>query len=471
MATANQEIVYRVSVDNKQAVEAFNAIAKSQEGVTKSTQKMHSSTQQGNMLLMSTSRIVQDLPFGFMAVGNNITFLTEQFAMAKAQGIGFTAALKSMFTSLMGTGGIVFAISATVSILTTLSTSSKQSTKEMETFADVLERAEKSSKSLVKEISRLKGELKDISNPSFWQALLASMTGGNMGDVVAGNIQSGDYVSRSNQLRELNKEKDHQNRLTQIAINLTNGEAKSISEVVKQNMLRNKDLTFMRSYLEDELEKIPKVSEHYKEYAKALELVNSQLVNSQLSKPKQEKDNKGLVYDLNDINAALKEILDTVLETDSAMGKFLRTTHGKGIYGRFNMGTVKPGKDLSNNGEVSPELRSQILKENAFFIDSARDMLGILRGEFSTFWADVFGEANSLFEKFIQSIAENLFQLGANRVAGFFLDMLMPGLGEISGLGGSVSRPQIINVNLGNETLARAVVKGNYEAQRLRLTN
>ena len=80
--------------------------------------KLTPSTQQSNMQLQSMGRIVQDMPYGFMAIGNNITFMAEQMGYARAQGIGMGAQLKGMAKSFLGPGGVIFGISAAVSLLT-----------------------------------------------------------------------------------------------------------------------------------------------------------------------------------------------------------------------------------------------------------------------------------------------------------------------------------------------------------------
>ena len=465
----NKDIKFRVLYEDNGTTAKFASLDKVIEKTTSTTTKMKSGFSGANNMLMSTSRIVQDMPYGLMGIGNNITFLAEQFAVAKSQGVGFGMAMKEMMASLVGTGGVVFAISLLTSALTYLSMQSTTSKKEMETFAEILERSEKGAKSLAKEISRLKGELTDIAKPSFWQMLLAGLTGDSAGDVVTGNIQSGDYVSKSNQLRELNKEKDRQNKLTQIAISLTNGEAKSIGEVVKQNMLRDKDLRFIQEYLDDELDKIPKISEHYKTYAKALELVNNQL-----NPKKQSKDKKSdLVYNITDINNALQEMLTTILSVDSAMGQFTRTTHGKGIYQNFKMGTVPEGKSFDSNYFGDKELR-QFEKENKFMIDSIKDGISIIKSEWNNMWEDVFGKANSLFEKFMSNMLERLAEQALTNLAGSLLNMILPGagsafqalLGAPSYGGGGVIQNNII---IGERQVATIYTSGKQAASRLRM--
>jgi hypothetical protein len=61
--------------------------------------------------------VVQDAPYGIRGMANNITQLVSQVSFATIAAGGFTAALRAMWTALMGPLGIVLAISAVVSAL------------------------------------------------------------------------------------------------------------------------------------------------------------------------------------------------------------------------------------------------------------------------------------------------------------------------------------------------------------------
>lgn len=72
----------------------------------------------GGNALMQFSRIAQDAPFGIMGIGNNITATTEAFGYLKTQTGSTGGALKAMASSLMGSGGILLAVSLVTSALT-----------------------------------------------------------------------------------------------------------------------------------------------------------------------------------------------------------------------------------------------------------------------------------------------------------------------------------------------------------------
>ena len=456
----NKDIKFKVLYEGGDVVSKFATLDKTIEKTGNTVKSMGTGFSNANSMLMSTGRIVQDLPYGFMGISNNITFLAEQFAYARTQGVSFSAALKGIFSSMMGTGGIVFAISMLTTGLTYLSMQNTKSTKEIEDFADILDRAAENAKNLKKELRNVSDELKDALSPSFIQWLLA---GGNTAQAMINNMQGADYVSATNRQRELLKEQDKQNQLTKIATNLTTDYGKSISEVVKQNMLRNKDLKFIQGYLEDELDKIPKVSEAYKHYADALKRVDELLSGK--------SDNKNTINSaakerLSEFNDMLKEMYDTIMKTE------YKVAHGqlqpKSPWGVLRMGKVPEGKDF-NTDFFDAKAKKQWLEENKFMIETLKDSLDIIKGEFSTLWQNVFGEANSLFEKLLMNFASRLAERGIGSLFGSLLS-LIPGGSFFSGLfnqslGGG---PQIINLQADNRTLATFYVTGKREAERLR---
>lgn len=75
----------------------------------------------GGNALMQFSRIAQDAPYGIIGIGNNITATVEAFGHLK-QSTGSTGgALKALAGSLMGSGGILLAVSLVTTGLTYMS--------------------------------------------------------------------------------------------------------------------------------------------------------------------------------------------------------------------------------------------------------------------------------------------------------------------------------------------------------------
>lgn len=72
----------------------------------------------GGNALMQFSRIAQDAPFGIMGIGNNITATVEAFGHLKQSTGSAGGALKAIASSMLGSGGILLAVSLVTSGLT-----------------------------------------------------------------------------------------------------------------------------------------------------------------------------------------------------------------------------------------------------------------------------------------------------------------------------------------------------------------
>jgi hypothetical protein len=77
----------------------------------------------GSNALTQFGRIAQDAPFGIMGVGNNITATAESFGYLVKETGSAGGALKAVASSIMGTGGILLAVSLVTSALTYMSQS------------------------------------------------------------------------------------------------------------------------------------------------------------------------------------------------------------------------------------------------------------------------------------------------------------------------------------------------------------
>lgn len=86
------------------------------------------------------------------------------------------------------------------------------------------------------------------------------------------------------------------------------------------------------------------------------------------------------------------------------------------------------------------EMRKEAVERAAIYEDYfIRPFADAFRGEFSKAWNDIFGEATSLFEKFIQGVGEQLFNYGIQKAAFGLLNMIFPGAGDIAAAAGGGS--------------------------------
>lgn len=80
--------------------------------------------------MTNLSRVVQDAPFGFMAISNNINPLIESFGRLKNETGSTSSAFSAMISSLSGPGGIGFVVSLATSAILGLSSAFGRSAEE-----------------------------------------------------------------------------------------------------------------------------------------------------------------------------------------------------------------------------------------------------------------------------------------------------------------------------------------------------
>lgn len=82
----------------------------SQQRISTGFTGMAASSARANQSLMNLGRIVQDLPFGFLGISNNIDPALNSFRALKEESGGIGGAFKALLTSLKGSGGLIFAL-------------------------------------------------------------------------------------------------------------------------------------------------------------------------------------------------------------------------------------------------------------------------------------------------------------------------------------------------------------------------
>lgn len=105
----------------KSAKKSLSDLKTSLKDTGDSFTKMSPKVANGGNTLMQFSRIAQDAPFGIMGIGNNITATAESFSYLSKSAGGTGNALKAIASSMMGTGGILLAVSLVTSGLTYMS--------------------------------------------------------------------------------------------------------------------------------------------------------------------------------------------------------------------------------------------------------------------------------------------------------------------------------------------------------------
>ena len=82
--------------------------------------KLPAAAQKAQNTLTGLSGVVRDLPFGFIAIQNNLPILVDQFSSLSKESGGIGGALKGLGGALIGPAGVAFAFGAVTSIVTGL---------------------------------------------------------------------------------------------------------------------------------------------------------------------------------------------------------------------------------------------------------------------------------------------------------------------------------------------------------------
>lgn len=95
----------------------FAGVAAATTKTQAALQKLPQAANQSTQALTNLGRVVQDAPFGFLGIANNLNPLLESFQRLKATTGTTGGALKALGSSLLGAGGLGFALSIVSSAL------------------------------------------------------------------------------------------------------------------------------------------------------------------------------------------------------------------------------------------------------------------------------------------------------------------------------------------------------------------
>ena len=93
-----------------------DSLRRSTEGLVNSNGMLKNSSGAATSATMELGRVISDAPYGIRGMANNITQLVSQLGFATTAAGSFKAAMRQMWTALMGPLGIVLAITTVVSL-------------------------------------------------------------------------------------------------------------------------------------------------------------------------------------------------------------------------------------------------------------------------------------------------------------------------------------------------------------------
>jgi len=146
-----------IGADVGKAVTGFNLVqrelaetAVAAQKTDSSFQKMSKGTGTATNALSNLNRVVQDAPFGFIGISNNIAPLVESFTRLQKESGGTGNAFKLLLGTLSGPEGILFAVSAATSLIVAFGSKLSFSSKEAEEAAKANDELQKSLESIDK---------------------------------------------------------------------------------------------------------------------------------------------------------------------------------------------------------------------------------------------------------------------------------------------------------------------------------
>lgn len=107
----------KIQVTAPGVANTFAGVAAATNKTTLALQKLPQVANQSTLAMTNLGRVVQDAPFGFLGIANNLNPLLESFQRLRASTGSNAAAFKALGSSLLGAGGLGFALSAVSTLL------------------------------------------------------------------------------------------------------------------------------------------------------------------------------------------------------------------------------------------------------------------------------------------------------------------------------------------------------------------
>lgn len=496
-----RDIQMNFTANTSQAEQAIQRLKGSTDQASKSLDKQKTSTVNASGAVISFGRIIQDAPFGIIGVANNITMLSEQFVSLKAQAGGTSQALKAMMSGVMGPMGFTLAISAITTALQFWALQSNKTKKAIDALGDSVKRLVEfknpfenfvlkfDTKNIDKAISQVKYELGVATTK------VTSLTGSPNAEEMLdpaklANRAGQSYLAQKQFLPRIEVLKKTLEYLQAIKkeVDMDSRVFQTLNEFMKSGLESESDKPFKfeeskpGKVTADKIKEKVELTKSYfqslrEEIQLTLEIDNlsgrktgANVYTSYLEKIGQEiQSGKLSQSELLEWLRLRKEVLKEMEEdTGEKWGSFKSFDKFKGFVGANIKGMKAQEKeDLRNKLKADQAAaKAQYAVYKDYFIDPFTEAF---RGEFSKAWQSIFGEANSLLEKFIQSLGESLFNKAVGSAASGILGMIFPGFNlleaAVGGFGGGGDRATVNQIVIDGELIATQKQATRIKAQ------
>lgn len=516
MADYTRDITMNVTANTRQAEESLTRLKGATDRAADSLNKKANASANGQTSLIAFSRVIQDSPYGIIGVANNIEMLTQSFMQLKMQTGSATGALSAMgsaFTGPMGFLVIMSLATAAMTIFSQNAKTAKQAVSDIKTAINTLIEVKNplegfkyffEGDALAGFIAKSKGKVRELKNELEMESASGSLLTGLLSMKYFGratqsiNNQSSrtkkeieeDLKAWEEVLKELQAKYKSFKTMQELAFELdkmgykaestkdpsgdkgTKEKITSLRETIAE-MIRTDELVGklttqgqMSEYIKQMTIELGKYKEGTKEFNDAFEFIIEL------------KKKQSLLYDM---RAALEEedkLKFDKMKWDGEGAKWLLSglqgIGGENMY-RENkkfFGTMVDSPNIDwvkdkNNvliKEGVKQAKKQFETYKNYFIDPFTDAF---KGEFSKAWQSIFGEANSLLEKFIQSLGEKLFNAGIEKAAYGLMDLIFPAAGALGGAisGGGADSRTVNQIIIDGELIATQKQANRIKAQ------
>ena len=483
-----QDVEIRVTANTTQARTELEKLKGAGVGAGEGIGKVGGSAANASPAMVSLGRIVQDMPFGFIGIANNVTMLTEQFMVLRVSAGSTTAALTAMKASLWGPMGVIMVVSIATTALQYFALASQGAKKAVNEVEGALKKvldlknplegyknnmgtvelknmlfSEKNIlKQNEKELSKLKRAGYGFSATDYyaWQSGAKTSSGDELRAIeerikklTVENEASAIFIKTIEAELKAYEKLDAASKVLDRYFKRDNGSEKitddqKIPDLKDQKNRLKEQKTFLELFKEDvltqiEIDNLLNLRTKRSVYESYLKTIQDQIAGDKLSKSELLEWLK-LRKQVND-----EFIADHSVDIMGFTGPLFKMTDKLGKqWSRLLAQQLKQQERERMQAEKAAAKQQYQIYEDLFI----KPFTNTFRGEFSKAWNSIFGEATSLFEKFMQGVAEQLFNFTVQKAAFGLLGMI-PGVGPILELAGA-GKPVVNQIIMDGELIA-----------------
>jgi len=431
----------RVQGEANKLSSALNTVQAPMRGTGTALQQVGTASNSTGYAMMNLTRVVQDAPFGFIAIQNNISPLVESFIRLKSETGSTGSAFKALLSSFTGPAGMLAILNIGISVLTMLSMSNRGAADATKTHEQA--------------VKDLKNEYKNLTQAQLENALAkaktdaASFQGSNIftnGASIFGSLtlrNAGAMLFGSPIVPELTG--DYKKALANLD---------AVQQIVKEHG-REREVLAQIAQLEEKRNQLKDTDKNYKK--------TLQEINTEISKYQTELD--GIQGKANKLGGSVLNLAETLDRAYKEMSpKYIFEEQTKALEAELNKQqslmekALKLGKEniqntlleikqnrlksigaglmqspismpqpeqqkwyasqlsesIKNDPNIIAGMKTYSLLSNAL-ADTLRDNFS---KSFIEAWDRIFGHADSLLEQFLQNLTERIGLLAIDEVSG-----------------------------------------------------